>query len=128
MKTRIKILIVIIVSFMAVNYLMVGINTPRDLASKVNSFAFQVQVRYLSKIIPVNSDLIKNKTLESIVKIPIVKASKAQAIKTVNYKGKELKISVDDPSENIPESYLEFFYQLQLQKEEQYKIKSIEIP
>jgi hypothetical protein len=109
MKHRIKIGVSMILTFVFVHFAMNGINTPVQLAARVESVLYSNQ--YIANMLR----NFQSKSLQ-IATEPIIRQTEAKEERTVWYKGRAIKILADDDSE-VSEEILEFLYQMELKKE-----------
>lgn len=118
MKNKIKIILTLVFVFVLMQFLFKDSKTPVQLTNNVGSLLYKVP--YIAglmnaKINPVTI----NQSLSAVVhQTPLVESAKASERRVVYYKGKQLTIYVDNPNKEFTESELEFFYQMELLKDQ----------
>jgi len=115
MRNRIKTILAMVFALAVVNVCFINIYSPVDLALNLKRNIYQN--KYLAKILNLKLGDIKNQSLETVTKVPIVKKTKASEKKMIFYNGKPMIILTDDPSADISEEILkQFLNQLEIEK------------
>lgn len=114
MKTRIKILFSLVAAFLLVNFVVKDATTPNELALKAQGWVDRAQ--YVAGLVDKKS--LTNSTFEAVVKAaPATQAVKASEKRVVTYKGKQITIYTSSSTDELSPQSLEFFYNIQLEKE-----------
>lgn len=104
MRNRIKTILAIVSALIIVNVYFVNIESPVELAINVKMNIYKN--KYLAKILNLKLKNVKNRSLEIVTRVPIVKKIRASERKTVFVDGKWITILVDDPSTEVSKEML----------------------
>lgn len=113
MKRNIRLILPVILSLLIVKFIIPDVNSPQSLIGKIGTLFSQKNFAFLFKSRKLN----ENVDFGTTVVKPIIKDVKASEKIVIYYKGKKLTIFTNDSNGEIPESSLEFFYQLELLRE-----------